>query len=163
MSTPQLCRRYWWDIVCVSWGLRATDCMISVVAGPDDTGSIAPACTANGRAGPSTLARATRRYAQTCGRRADHPMLQHTAGSPRGLPDAPVLPLLACPGAASILRSHVIRRRRKLPRLPSRALALPQPVRAWSAKRHRRLLWAPPRRESINPPWSISRPRHARR
>ncbi|KAF8260059.1 endoplasmic reticulum vesicle transporter-domain-containing protein [Lactarius quietus] len=28
--------------VCASWGLRATDRMISVVAGPDDTGSIAP-------------------------------------------------------------------------------------------------------------------------
>ncbi|KAN0133410.1 Endoplasmic reticulum vesicle transporter domain containing protein [Lactarius tabidus] len=28
--------------VCVSWGLRATDRVISVVAGPDDTGSTAP-------------------------------------------------------------------------------------------------------------------------
>ncbi|KAF8271305.1 hypothetical protein EI94DRAFT_599294 [Lactarius quietus] len=32
--------------VCASWGLRVTDRMISVVAGPDDTGSIAPPSSA---------------------------------------------------------------------------------------------------------------------
>ena len=42
MSIPQRCRPVDGISVCVTWGLRATDRMISVIAGPDDTGSITP-------------------------------------------------------------------------------------------------------------------------
>ena len=116
--------------VCASWGLRATDCMISVVAGPDSTGSITPhdsawsglrskwtgtalrVCPSNTSLRPAAWAEGGSSYCLTYSGFSSQRKLA------RGLPNAPVLTPLAYLAAAA-LWPHAICWHRQLPSTPS--------------------------------------------
>ena len=109
--------------VCASWGLRATDRVISIDAGPDDTGSIAPPDSAwNGSlcnkwtTGGTLYAQATHRFSLRS--EAGSPygeltysrlkLLQLAAGSPM-LPYSPYSPAVSPPLSG---RLHLVAARR---------------------------------------------------
>jgi hypothetical protein len=131
MSVPQLCRRYRVVFVCASWGLRATDRVISSsqvqmtqVASHRPPIRHGAACAVNGPAGPprspeQRIAAPRRMGGGRITLRFDLQRGLELCQLTRGPTDAPVLPLLAFHGAASALRAHAIWRRGGFPGTPT--------------------------------------------